>query len=225
MSRTQNNPNLPHSNLFSFFSYYLLCAFQGSGRSTSPEQRGFRDTGDYVSSDRRHSLPVYHDQDKKIIDELVHRIGRLEQVIRDKDREKDNTESYERKENLERRDTTPGRRERRTDSHDLEARVSYLTADVQELSEQVTSHRIASCCPGLHCAAHSYVYLLYLFLLCRFPLLVSFLCFSFIFSLFLSCYACKTRSATVNPNLPLPPYVTASHCTSLLVTIDERYGD
>lgn len=81
----------------------------------------------------------------------MHRIGRLEQVIRDKDREKDNTESYERKENLERRDMTPGRRERRVDGQDLEARVSYLTADVQELSEQVTSHHIVLSWIALYC--------------------------------------------------------------------------
>ena len=69
---------------------------------------------------------------------MVHRIGRLEQMIRDKDRDKDNTESYERKENLERREMTPGRRERKADSHDLELRMSHLTSDVEELSEQVT---------------------------------------------------------------------------------------
>jgi hypothetical protein len=96
----------------------------------------------------------------------VHRIGRLEQVIRDKDREKDNTESYERKENLERRDMTPGRRERRVDGQDLEARVSYLTADVQELSEQVTSHHIVLCC-----IAHLSLSPLYIF-----SLLITFSC-------------------------------------------------
>ena len=113
---------------------------QGYGGSASPEQRRYRDNGDSGSNDRRNSLSICQDQDKKVIDELVHRIGRLEQIIRDKDREKDNTESYERKESLERRDLTPGRRERRVDSQDLEARMSHITADVEELSEQVTSN-------------------------------------------------------------------------------------
>lgn len=127
-----------------YYCYLItLYALQGRGRSASPEQRSYRDNGDNGSNERRTSLTVYQDQDKKVIEELVHRIGRLEQMIRDKDREKDNTESYERKENLERREMTPGRRERKADSHDLEQRMSYLTSDVEELSEQVTSIHIA----------------------------------------------------------------------------------
>ena len=131
----------------------MLYALQGRGRSASPEQRSYRDNGDNGSNERRTSLTVYQDQDKKVIEELVHRIGRLEQMIRDKDRDKDNTESYERKENLERREMTPGRRERRADSHDLEQRMGYLTADVEELSEQVTSHCISLHGITQYCAA------------------------------------------------------------------------
>ena len=57
---------------------------------------------------------------------------------------------------------TPGRRERRADGLDLEARVSYLTADVQELSEQVTSRHAALYWIALYCVLIS-LSLLYLF--------------------------------------------------------------
>jgi hypothetical protein len=73
-----------------------------------------------------------HDDDKIVINELTHRIVRLEQKLR----ERDNSESYERKENFERREMVE-RKDRKIDLHDLESRMNYLSSDVGELSEQL----------------------------------------------------------------------------------------
>jgi hypothetical protein len=120
--------------------YVLFCLLQAYIRSISPDRASNREgnssgyeNNNINSHEKRLQVIAHaHDDDKIVINELTHRIVRLEQKLR----ERDNTESYERKENFERREIVE-RKDRKVDLHDLESRINYLSSDIGELSEQV----------------------------------------------------------------------------------------
>jgi hypothetical protein len=121
------------------FFMFILCPFQAYIRSISPDRSPNREgnSSGYDNNNNSHEKRLQviahaHDDDKIVINELTHRIVRLEQKLR----ERDNSESYERKENFERREIVE-RKDRKIDLHDLESRINYLASDVGELSEQL----------------------------------------------------------------------------------------
>jgi hypothetical protein len=121
------------------FFMVILCPFQAYIRSISPDRSPNREgnSSGYDNNNNSHEKRLQviahaHDDDKIVINELTHRIVRLEQKLR----ERDNSESYERKENFERREIVE-RKDRKIDLHDLESRINYLASDVGELSEQL----------------------------------------------------------------------------------------
>ena len=128
------------THAFNVYISILSCLLQAYIRSISPDRASNREgnssgyeNNNINSHEKRLQVIAHaHDDDKIVINELTHRIVRLEQKLR----ERDNTESYERKENYERREIVE-RKDRKVDLHDLESRINYLSSDVGELSEQV----------------------------------------------------------------------------------------